>query len=69
MPSRRQFLAGSGSASLSALAGCVGDDTHVSPGTDENTDWPTARFDRRNTAYSPETEAPREGVVVRTRLG
>ena len=67
MASRRQFLASSESASLSALAGCVGDDTYVSPGTDENTDWPTARFDRRNTAYSPGAEAPREGAVVRTR--
>lgn len=65
MPSRRQVLAGLGSASTAALAGCLGDDVDFSPGTDANTDWPMPRYDRANNAYSPDAKAPRDGVRER----
>jgi outer membrane protein assembly factor BamB len=65
MPSRRQVLAGLGSAGSAALAGCVGDGADFSPGTDAETDWPMARYDAQNTAYSPDAKAPREGVRER----
>ncbi|WP_135829969.1 outer membrane protein assembly factor BamB family protein [Halorussus halobius] len=66
MPSRRQVLAGVGSAGTAALAGCVGGDgADYSPGEDADADWPMPRFDPTNTAYSPDAKAPRESVRER----
>lgn len=72
MPSRRQLLAGVGSAAAAGLSGCVGgtalssgSDLDVSPGTDADADWPMPRFDPANTAYNPDAKAPREGVSER----
>ena len=65
MPSRRQVLAGLGSAAVPALTGCLDDALSVSPGTDSNTDWPMARYDSTNTAYNPDAKAPRDDVQER----
>lgn len=65
MPSRRQVLAGAGSAATGALAGCLGDDLGFAPGSDAATDWPMPRFDSANAAYSPDASAPRDGVRER----
>lgn len=65
MPSRRQVLAGLGSTGTAALAGCVGGDVDFSPGTDADADWPMARYDPTNTAYSPDAKAPRDEVQER----
>lgn len=65
MLSRRQVLSGLGSAAIGGFAGCLDDALSVSPGTDPNTDWPMARYDSTNTAYSPDAKAPREGVRER----
>ena len=65
MPSRRQLLAGFGSAAAVGLSGCLGDETDFSPGTDANADWPMPRYDPTNTAYNPDAKAPREGVRER----
>lgn len=69
MPSRRQLLAGFGSAAAVGLSGCLdgvaGDEPDFAPGTDEDADWPMPRYDSTNTAYSPDAAAPREGVRER----
>lgn len=67
MPSRRHVLAGLGSTAAAGVAGCLGGDAGAdfSPGTDANTDWPMARYDPVNTAYSPDAKAPRKGVQER----
>lgn len=65
MPSRRHFLAGLATAGTAGFAGCLGDETDFSPGTDADADWPMPRFDSTNTAYNPDAEAPREGVQER----
>ena len=69
MPSRRQLLAVFGSGTAVGLPGCLDEigvsESDFSPGTDEDADWPMARYDSTNTAYSPDAAAPRDGVRER----
>lgn len=56
MPSRRQVLAGVGSAVGATTAGCLGSDGHdaAADAAGDRTDWPTAGHDRANTNYVPD---------------
>jgi outer membrane protein assembly factor BamB len=66
MPSRRRLLGALAGIATAGVAGCLGDESRqFSPGTDDSTDWPMARYDARGTAYSPDAVAPREGAEVR----
>lgn len=64
MPSRRTFLAGLGGVGLLGVAGCLGYPESVfSAGSDGDADWPAARFDAENSAYSPDATAPRTAAA------
>lgn len=65
MPSRRRVLTGIAGAGLAATAGCLGIDDQFSPGSDAETDWPSARHDPGNTAYAPDAVAPRTAATER----
>ncbi|MFC6954255.1 PQQ-binding-like beta-propeller repeat protein [Halorubellus litoreus] len=76
MPSRRDLLAASGAVLAATTAGCLddvdGSGSHVTPGTDENTEWPMPDYDSNGTAYASDAAAPRsrpsERFAVETRL-
>ena len=44
------------------------DDSSVSPGTDSDSDWPVADFDRPATVYAPDAAAPRSDPSERFRV-
>lgn len=65
---RREFLAGLGTAAISATAGC----NSTSASNDEaadvaggRTDWPTLGHDGTNTGYNPNARGPRSGAKVK----
>jgi outer membrane protein assembly factor BamB len=64
---RRRLLAGTGSAAVASLAGCLGDSggTEFTAGEDADADWPMPRFDAGNTAFAPDAAAPRAGATPR----
>ena len=67
--SRRRLLASVGAVGATALAGCSALDswTRYEPGTNEQTDWPMARYDTGNTGYVANGVAPRDDVTERWR--
>ncbi len=63
---RRRVLAGVAAGTAAGVAGCLGDsDDQLTPGTDEETDWPAPRYDAHNTAYAPDAAGPRTEPTTR----
>lgn len=62
---RRRVLAGVAAATVGSVAGCLGDNDQLTPGTDEETDWPAPRHDPHNTAYAPDAAGPRTEPTAR----
>ncbi|MFC6954254.1 PQQ-binding-like beta-propeller repeat protein [Halorubellus litoreus] len=67
MPSRRDLLATTGAVLAAATAGCLGDGraTGVTPGTDDETDWPMPDHGALASSYAPDAVAPRSSPSER----
>lgn len=72
MPSRRQFLTGTGSAGAAVLAGCLGGPVPRYVGESDQTPdkrwWPQPEFDRIASCYNPTHVGPRSDVTERWNL-
>lgn len=72
MPSRRDVLAGMGTASIAAVAGCLGgsEPQYVGEsGEEPDTNWwPQPEFDHIGACYNPQQVGPRDGVSERWSL-
>lgn len=72
MSSRRQFLAGTGSAGAAVLAGCLGGPEPRYVGESDRTPdtrwWPQPEFDRIASCYNPKPVGPGSDVTERWRI-